>query len=58
MKTQRRWLKSVIAAAATEEVSLPWAAGRTAKQGAVIAHTLPAQPQTAPRPYPYAIAAR
>ena len=32
MKTERRWLKSVIRAAQTEEVVLPWAARRADKQ--------------------------
>lgn len=32
MKTERRWLKSVIKAAQTEEILLPWAAKRADKQ--------------------------
>jgi hypothetical protein len=32
MKTNRRWLKSAIQAAAHEQVMLPWAAKRTAQQ--------------------------
>ncbi len=55
MKTNRRWLQSVIKTAANEEVMLPWAAKRavhhvaaqTPKMGQVVhlmtANTLPAK---------------
>jgi hypothetical protein len=65
MKTNRRWLKSVIAAASSEEVVMPWAARRADKQGNIVAlHTVQtaaqttAQVQAAAAPRSYAIAAR
>ena len=51
MKTERRWLKSVIRAAQTEEVVLPWAARRADKHP-----TPPASAVIVPQHY--AIAAR
>ncbi len=61
MKKERRWLKSVLAAAAHEEVFLPWAMARAAKRVVVPMTALHiASPQTpaAPRLYPVALAAR
>jgi hypothetical protein len=65
MKTNRRWLNSVIVAAASEQVSLPWAARRTNTRSALVAaHSAQAAAKTqgpvapAQRPYTYAIAAR
>ena len=52
MKTERRWLKSVIRAAQTEEVILPWAARRADKQ------PTPPAPAVIAQPVHYAIAAR
>ncbi len=43
IKTNRRWLKSAILAASSEEIVLPWAAKRIAR---------PAAPQSAPKSAP------
>jgi len=61
MTTKRRWLKSVIAAAATEEVFLPWAMARAAKRGSLpltALHVAAPPAPVAPRLYPRALAAR
>lgn len=52
MKTERRWLKSAIQAAQTEDINLPWAAKRAQKQ------PTPPTPAVIYRDAPYAIAAR
>jgi hypothetical protein len=39
MKKERRWLKSVIAAAQTEQVSLPWERGNRRRPTAMPAST-------------------
>jgi hypothetical protein len=60
MKTQRRWLNSVITAAAREDVSLPWAARSIDKRSDMIATNVASQSQAkaaVSTPH-YAIAAR
>lgn len=57
MNTERRWLKSAIKAAQTEEITLPWAAKRNDK------HPTPPTPaviflDAAPTALHFAIAAR
>ncbi len=51
MKTERRWLKSVIAAAAQPQPALPWERGHRRRPASVAAQ----QPAVKPRP---ALAAR
>ena len=58
MKTERRWLKSVIKAAQTEEILLPWAAKRAEKQPTPPTPAVVYLDAPAPRALHFAIAAR
>ncbi|MCW1918669.1 hypothetical protein NX862_07885 [Rhodobacter sp. KR11] len=54
MKTERRWLKSVLAAAAEPQVALPWA--RTTRRRPEAFRTAP--PAQTPAAAPKSVAAR
>lgn len=56
MKKERRWLKSVIAAAQTEQVSMPWERGNRRRPAAMPASTRSAMAK--PAAAAQAIAAR
>jgi hypothetical protein len=51
IKTQRRWLKSAIMAAAQEEIRLPWATNRLARRSHIQPKTLASTLALAPAKY-------
>jgi hypothetical protein len=57
MKTERRWLKSAIHAAQSEEILLPWAAKRADIQPTPPTPAVIYLDQPAPRALQYAVAA-
>ena len=57
MKSERRWLKSVIHAAKSEEILLPWAAKRTHMQPTPPTPAVIYLAQPAPLALKYAVAA-